>query len=87
MLYFWIVNNDYYTELRDIRGCSTLIDLKATPRDCKQVMKFAQRLRVPMQNIIREVNPTVKELNESYKFLRKESIRLTQEGKLHFFNV
>ena len=63
MLYFWIVNNDYYTELRKIDGCSTLIDLLATPRDCKEILKFAHRVRVPNPNIIREVNPTKKELN------------------------
>ena len=58
-----MVNNGYYPELRKIEGCAALIDLLATPRDCKEILKFAQRVRVPNPNIIREVNPTKKELN------------------------
>ena len=35
VLYIWIVNNDVYGDLRKIDGCDTLIDLMATPKDCK----------------------------------------------------
>ena len=78
-----MVNNDYYPELRKIDGCATLIDLLATPRDCKEMRKFAHGVRVPHRNIISDMNPTVKELNESYKRLRDASIKLTREGKPH----
>ena len=70
VLYIWIVNNDVYGELRKMDGCDTQIDLVATPKDCKEIMKFARKIRVPLENIIREENKTTKELNETYKFLR-----------------
>ena len=53
-------------------------DLDATPRDCRWILKFARKLRVPMENIIREVNPTKKELDDSFKFLMKKSVELTR---------
>ena len=77
-LYFWIANNDNYAHLRKIKDCSTLNDLDATPRDCRWILKFARKLRVPMENIIREVNPTKKELDDSFKFLMKKSVELTR---------
>ena len=47
-LYFWISNNDNYSDLRNIEDCGTLNDLNATPRDCKEILKFARKIRVPM---------------------------------------
>ena len=58
VLFIWIVNNDAYGELRKMKGCSGQIDLIATPKDCKEIMKFARKVRIPLENIIREENKT-----------------------------
>ena len=53
VLFIWITNNDSYGELRKMDGCSTQIDLIATPKDCEEIMKFARKMRIPEENIIR----------------------------------
>ena len=67
VLYFWIANNDNNSDFCYTKECETLKDLKATLGDCKNILKFARKLYVPRENIIREVNPTVKELNGSFE--------------------
>ena len=53
VLFIWIANNDDYNELRKMDGCSTQIDLTATLKDCEEIMKFARKMRVPEENIMR----------------------------------
>ena len=39
---FWMINNSKYDQLRVIKGCETLSDLTATPKDIVFIEKMAK---------------------------------------------
>ena len=48
--YFWLITEDNYVKLREIKGCETLSDLPATVTDGVHIMELCESLGIPEEN-------------------------------------
>ena len=78
---FWIVNVSGYEELRNIKGCEKLIDLKATTTDCQEIVKMAKSFGVKDEYIFRDEETTYKSMNKTYSEILKLSRKWSSENQ------
>ena len=78
---FWIVNVSGYEELRNIKGCEKLIDLKATTTDCHEIVKMAKSFGVKDEYIFRDEEATYKSMNKTYSEILKLSRKWSSENQ------
>ena len=72
-IYFWMITDDNYEELRKIVGCEGLADLGATKKDGVHIMRLARSLGVPEENMYINNRATIKDLKATYTTLLKLS--------------
>ena len=84
---FWMINNSKYDKLRLIKGCETLWDLTATPKDIVFIEKMAKAYGVAPDDFYKNTEADMKGLKTSYSAIMKKSRGLTHEGKAHLIIV
>ena len=84
---FWMINNSKYEKLRLIKGCETLWDLTATPKDIVFIEKMAKAYGVAPDDFYKNTEADMKGLKTSYSAIMKKSRGLTHEGKAHLIIV
>ena len=84
---FWMINNSKYDQLRKIKGCETLGDLTATPKDIVFIEKMAKAYGVADDDFYKDSEADMKALKTTYSKIMKKSRGLTHEGKAHLLIV
>ena len=84
---FWMINNSKYDKLREIKGCETLGDLTATPKDIVFIEKMAKAYGVAPDDLYKDSEADIKALKTTYSKIMKKSRGLTHEGKAHMLIV
>ena len=72
-MYFWMITDDNYMELRTITGCEGLTDLNATQKDAVHVLRLAKSMGIPESNIYQNNRSSLQDLKTTYLALLKMS--------------
>ena len=75
----WIIQDDDYSTLRNVKGCEDFCDLPATRTDAVEIQKLATMLGIPDENIRQFHSSTKKDLNRYYNELKKEYNKLMKK--------
>ena len=67
----WILSNNKYDKLQDIKSCNTLIDLASQDDDILTVKKMAESMGVKTENIFENRDDSLVNLEKSNENIRK----------------
>ena len=64
-IFFWMITDKDYSQLRKIEGCEDLGDLGATKTDATHILNFAKGLGVPDDHMFRNDSATLDDLKKT----------------------
>ena len=84
---FWLISEAHYPLLRNLEGCNSLWDLKATITDNDHIHVMAESLGIPEENRFINISPSSDDLKKSYLEILTRSRRFSADKVPHVIFV